>query len=611
MACMLRSFYIVITLFFCVSLSFSQEKKTEVDSTLLGYKKIESLSKKNNLTKQLHRLIFKSTTVGNSKKIVVQNGPNYSLYDGKIIRKVTIQTLDPFGYSESDTAKKPKYFSEKAGNILHIKTKNFAIRNTLLFKENQIFNSSKIEETERLIRSQRFVRRVSIQPENSSESNDSVDITVTVLDSWSLIPNASITTSKAGYELLERNFIGSGHSWDNRYQHDLDDKRRAFSSRYIIPTIKNTYIQTTLNYQMDLNKDYVKYIQIERNFFSPLTRWAGGLLLENRLFKDSLSDMNSNFELQTFKYGTIDSWGGHSFPVFQNNADYKNSTNLIATLRYFKRNYERRISQDFDPFDFYTNETFWLSGIGISSRKFVKDEYIFNYGITEDVPIGKYYGITTGVQHKNSNSRMYVGARATLGDYFKWGYFSTNYEYGTFFNNGKNEQSAFVAQLYYFTPLYEPGEWKIRQFFKSNMIFGGHRLDIKGDQLSINESNGIIGFNDSKLFGDKKMVFSFQTQSYSPWQWAGFRFNPFFNYSLAFIGNSENGFNKSQGFSKIGLGVLLSNDYLVFSSFQFSIAFYPKIPNEGVNIFKMNNFSTSDFGYLDFEINEPRTVIYN
>lgn len=608
---MLGRILLLTSLFFCVSISFSQEKKTETDSILLGYQKIETVSKKNKLTRQLHRLIFKSTAVTKTKKKPSQNETDYTLYDGKIIRKVTIQTLDPFGYSESDTAKKPKYFSEKAGNILHIKTKNFAIRNTLLFKENQIFNSSKIEETERLIRSQRFVRRVSIQPENSSESNDSVDITITVLDSWSLIPNASITTSKAGYELLERNFIGSGHSWDNRYQHDLDDKRRAFSSRYIIPTIKNTYIQTTLNYQMDLNKDYVKYIQIERNFFSPLTRWAGGLLLENRLFKDSLSDMNSNFELQTFKYGTIDSWGGHSFPVFQNNADYKNSTNLIATLRYFKRNYERRISQDFDPFDFYTNETFWLSGIGISSRKFVKDEYIFNYGITEDVPIGKYYGITTGVQHKNSNSRMYVGARATLGNYFKWGYFSTNYEYGTFFNNGKNEQSAFVAQLYYFTPLYEPGEWKIRQFFKSNMIFGGHRLDIKGDQLSINESNGIIGFNDSKLFGDKKMVFSFQTQSYSPWQWAGFRFNPFFNYSLAFIGNSENGFNKSQGFSKIGLGVLLSNDYLVFSSFQFSIAFYPKIPNEGENIFKMNNFSTSDFGYLDFEINEPRTVIYN
>lgn len=602
---------LLIFLFFCFTFSFSQEKKTETDSTLLGYQKIEELSKKSKFTSQLHRLIFKSTNINsNHKNKSSSNKLLYGLYEGKIIRSITIQTLDPFGFSETDSTKNPKHFSSKAGNIVHIKTKKFAIRNTLLIKENEPFDSLKIKETERLIRSQRFVRRVAIRTENSTHSADSVDVFITVLDSWSLIPNASITSSKAGYELLERNFLGSGHSWDNRYQHDLDDKRRAFSTRYIIPNIKNTYIQTTLNYQMDLNKDYIKYIQIERNFFSPLTRWAGGLLLENRYLKDSLTDNTGTYALQTFNYGTIDAWGGHSLQVFKG-IEKDRSTNLITTLRYYKRNYERAISQAYDPLDFYTNETFWLTGIGISSRKFVKDQFIFNYNITEDVPIGKYYGITAGIQDKNNTNRFYVGAKATLGDYFKWGYFSTNYEYGTFFNNGKNEQSAFVAQLNYFTPLFEPGEWKIRQFFKSNMIFGGHRIDIKGDQLSINESNGIIGFNDAKLFGNKKMVFSFQTQSYSPWEWAGFRFNPFFNYTLAFIGDSDNGFSKSQGFSKIGLGVLLSNDYLVFSSFQFSIAFYPKIPNEGENIFKTNNFSTSDFGYLDFEINKPRTVIYN
>jgi hypothetical protein len=362
---------------------------------------------------------------------------------------------------------------------------------------------------------------------------------------------------------------------------------------------------------MDLNKDYIKYISVERNFFSPLTRWAAGLLLENRFLKDSLPDNSGNFAQQTFKYGTIDVWGGHSFAIYAATTKNDQVTNLITTLRYFKRNYDRMISEDYDPYAFYTNEAFWLTGIGISSRKFIKDEYIFNYGITEDVPIGKYYGITAGIQEKNSTTRMYLGARATLGDYFKWGYFSTNYEYGTFFNNGKNEQSAFFAELYYFSPLFDPGKWKIRQFFKSTMVFGGHRINVKGDQLSINESNGIIGFNDSKLFGTQKMVFSFQTQTYSPWEWAGFRFNPFFNYTLAFIGDSENGFSNSPGYSKIGLGVLLSNDYLVFSSFQLSFAYYPKIPNEGTNIIRTNNFSTSDFGYLDFEINKPRTVIFN
>jgi hypothetical protein len=108
----------------------------------------------------------------------------------------------------------------------------------------------------------------------------------------------------------------------------------------------------------------------------------------------------------------------------------------------------------------------------------------------------------------------------------------------------------------------------------------------------------------------KFKLFSFQTQTYSPWNVAGFRFSPFFNYSLAFLGNAEHDFNKSQGYSKIGAGFIITNDYLVFNSFQLSLAFYPKIPTQGENIFQSNTFRTSDFGYLDFEDFKPRTVLY-
>ncbi len=326
--------------------------------------------------------------------------------------------------------------------------------------------------------------------------------------------------------------------------------------------------------------------------------------------RDSLPDLNQVYKLQTFKFNTIDIWGGHSFDITRESNVNERSTNFVTTLRYLKINYLEDISSDFDPIDFYTNESFWLSGIGISSRKFVQEKFVFNYDIVEDIPIGKYYGITVGNQLKNFDNRWYVGARATFGNYFKWGYLSTNYEYGTFFRDQKNEQSAFVAQINYFTPLMEFGRWKLRQFFKTDLVFGGHRLDIQGDKISINEANGISGFNDPKFLGTKKMLFSFQTQSYSPWDWAGFRFSPFFNFSMAFLGNTEYDFQKSKGYAKLGMGVLITNDYLVFSSFQISFAYYPSIPNDGDNLFKSNTFKSDDFGYLDFEINKPRTVLY-
>ncbi|MBC8882854.1 hypothetical protein H9X57_04105 [Flavobacterium piscinae] len=159
--------------------------------------------------------------------------------------------------------------------------------------------------------------------------------------------------------------------------------------------------------------------------------------MENRLRKDSLPSSSFQYSLQTFKYNTIDLWAGHSFRIKSDEFNDRKNTNLVTTLRYYKVNYLKDIASEFDAVDFFSSESFWLTGIGLSSRKFVQDEYVFNFAIAEDIPIGKYYGITGGVQNKNFENRLYFGIKATLGNYFKWGYFSTNYEYGSFFKDKK------------------------------------------------------------------------------------------------------------------------------------------------------------------------------
>ena len=324
--------------------------------------------------------------------------------------------------------------------------------------------------------------------------------------------------------------------WDDRdFKVALHGIQKVLEPNRINRTEPNFIIRQGVSYQIDLENNYSKSVRVERRFFSPFTRWAGGVFMENRLQRDSLPTISSEYSLQTFKYNTIDLWAGHSFRIKSDEFNDIKNTNLVTTLRYYKVNYLEDISSEFDAIDFFSNESFWLTGIGLSSRKFVQDEYVFNFAIAEDIPIGKYYGITGGIQHKIFENRLYFGAKATFGNYFKWGYFSTNYEYGSFFKDNKSQQSAFALQINYFTPLIELGKWKVRQFFKSDVIIGSHRLESVGDRISINESNGINGFNDPKFLGTRKMLFSFQSQSYSPWQWAGFRFSPFLNYSLAFL----------------------------------------------------------------------------
>jgi len=104
------------------------------------------------------------------------------------------------------------------------------------------------------------------------------------------------------------------------------------------------------------------------------------------------------------------------------------------------------------------------------------------------------------------------------------------------------------------------------------------------------------------------MLLTLQTQSYAPWNFIGFRFGPYFNFSLGMLGNESTGFKNSKLYSQIGFGVLINNLNLVMNTFQISIAFYPSIPGIGNNIFKINSLKTTDFGFNDFEIGKPVTV---
>jgi len=597
------------------------EKK---DTTL--YKNIEKFSEKSKFGRLLHKAIFERTSTKNSNPIRRPKNREYKKYEGKTIRRIEIQTLDPFGYSVTDTAQKPKNWAEDVGNKLHLKSKEFAIRNLTLLKKNTPLDSLLVRETERLIRNQRFVSQVYITVKLTARKSDSVDVTVRVLDSWSIIPKLSVSPNRSTFELIDRNILGTGSEFSNRFVTESASGKTAFATKLVVPTIKNSYIRTTIQYRKELDDSYGKSINVDRRFFSAFTKWAGGIYIDQQFKIDSLQNTEGNFALQNFKYNSQDFWAGRAFRIFKGNRETDRTTNLILATRFLHTGYDQTPTIAYDPIHFYSGENFMLAGFGISSRQFVEDQFLFNYGIIEDVPIGKIYNITAGYQQKNNQGRLYLGGRASFGNYFKFGYLSTNFEYGTFFNDKKLEQSAFSFQANYFTNLITiANKWKMRQFVKPQVVLGWNRFDIKGDNISINESSSFLGENgagfqgnnsfgirgyDTEKFGTKKVVLSLQTQFYSPWDLWGFRLNPYFNFTAALLGNEKRGLTKSPLYSSIVVGLIVSNDYLVFNSFQFSLAYYPSIPGQGTNIFNTNSFETTDFGFQDFELGKPRTVLF-
>ena len=160
----------------------------------------------------------------------------------------------------------------------------------------------------------------------------------------------------------------------------------------------------------------------------------------------------------------------------------------------------------------------------------------------------------------------------------------------------------------YNTKLFEIGDWNFRQFIKSSLTLGIRRL--ANENLSLNDGYGISGFNSSGIAGTHRFLCTVQTQSYAPGNILGFQFGPYLLLSFGMLGNESTGFRSSRVYSQLGIGTLIRNKFLIISTFQLSFSFYPMIPGDGNNVFKINSFKTNDFGFLDFDIGKPGMVLF-
>ena len=605
-------------LFFCGVCCWNAlaQQKDSVSQTEVQLQKIEDFSKKGKLTRQLHKLLFKkkASNVNTNIQAVKQQDIDYNFekFQGKIIRNIHIQTYDPFGYSISDSTRVPKKQVEIIGNKLHLKTKKFTVRSLLLFKRNQQLDSLKLKESERLLRSQRFIRRVSVKPEEISESSDSVDVYIKVLDSWSWYPNGSLSTSSARASLTTNNFAGLGHYFSNQYRTRFKEGKHAFRTQYQVNNIAQSYINAGIYYNLDLLENYTKQFYVNRSFYSPLARWAGGFTMYQSFVRDSVPNLENIRRNSNFKSNNFDTWIGHSTPLYYRyNNVHKVQTNLITSIRYFSRNYTEHPTAEYDPYNFFSDQQLYLATVGMASVNYVQDKYIFYSDIIEDIAVGKTFMLTVGTQRKNKINRTYVGAQFALGKYTRHGYFGGSVQWGTFINNKDFEEGVFRAEGLYFSKLYQLGKWKFRHFFNPEIVIGFNRWDYAMDKISLNGTYGIDGFDSYELRGTKKVLFNLQLQSYAPTEFLGFRFSPFLSTSIGFMGDIQNTFVTKEMYSKIGLGVVISNDYLVFNNFQLSIAFYPSIPGNGRNILKTNNLRNTNFGLQQFDYGKPTLVPFN
>ena len=611
-----------------------EQDSLNIERDSINYRAIETYSQKSKLTRFLHHLIFKTVNPKTEQKVTkskIRKTKPYRKAEGKMVRGIYITTLDPFGYNIQDTSIHPAAFPVRAANNIHIKTQPAIIRNLLLFKQNERYDSLLVNESMRLIRSQKYIRDVFIYSLPTSKKGDSVDVYIRVSDIWSLIPALSWSESTMRMGLTDNNFIGMGSRLHAEMERNRYENYNVTRISYLIPNIRRSYISlniqnlfpgnndmvknyefqrayyspvtSDLQYVFSENKDIVRGIELKRLFYSPVAKWAGGIFLgqmilpQSYIFQDTIRFLSSRTNIQDY-------WGAKSWQLFKGDWSNGRITSLILSGRILITRYPGRLPEAIKA-NVFRNESSYFSGIGITSRNYVQDKYIFNFGKVEDIPVGRSLGMTIGVNSQETN-RIYLGLNVSWGDYYRFGYLTTHLEYGTFKGQKGFQQGVFTGRINYFTRLLSLGNWKIRQFVRPTLIFGINRLQT--DNLTFSES--MKGFEDLEYSATQMMVLTLQTQSYSPINLWGFNFGPYIFTSLGMLGNETSGFSKSHLYSLFGFGVLIKNNYLTFNIFQISVTFYPYVPGRGYNIFKTNAYKTSDYGFRDFEISKPGIVNY-
>ncbi len=134
-----------------------------------------------------------------------------------------------------------------------------------------------------------------------AENSDSVDVFIRELDRWSIMPAGSFSTVKMLVSLTDNNFLGSGHQFQNTFSGNFTTGINSFNTDYFIPNIRNTYINAKLHYGFDDNRNFTRGLAVDRPFFSPLAKWAAGVIILSQFKEDTLNAINPAFVPYKFK----------------------------------------------------------------------------------------------------------------------------------------------------------------------------------------------------------------------------------------------------------------------------------------------------------------------
>ncbi|MDC0357703.1 BamA/TamA family outer membrane protein [Oligoflexia bacterium] len=185
-------------------------------------------------------ILLASTAVDLAAEANTGNGANQTdALNGKIIRMIEIEIRDIF--------ERPTNFIYRSANTLKISTRAKVVVRELLFKEGDAYDDFAIRESERNLRTLRYLRDIKI---SATPAGEYVDLLVSVRDTWTLIPQLSFSsgtgqTRRSG-GISESDLFGYGNRLEVLYGED--DQRESIQAVYDSRRVLGTHNELLLGF---------------------------------------------------------------------------------------------------------------------------------------------------------------------------------------------------------------------------------------------------------------------------------------------------------------------------------------------------------------------------
>jgi outer membrane protein assembly factor BamA len=426
--------------------------------------------------------------------------------DAAIIGEVILRRSNIFDLSDPDEDKS----LYRLANRLHVVTREPVLAEQLLFRPGDVYSQRVIEESERILRSRKYLYDADIRPLRTQDGV--VDVEVTTRDIWSLLPELSY--SRSGGEdkwvigMEESNLLGRGQLLGVAYADDVD--RTSRSIQFADHHIGQSWVSLAALYS-DNSDGESRAVSIVRPFYALDSTWAAGGSLTG---DDRRSTLYS---------------GGDEAAEYRHERDY--ASLWRGWSRGMKNHLARRWTAGwvFDDNDFSEVPDPTLPAVLPDDRKLVypfvgfelvEDEYVTSsnhdqISRTEDFLMGRRVTASLGWSDESlgaSHDALIVAASASrgLGDIEATALLlaldaSSRFESG----HSQNAQLTASARFYH----RQSGR---RLFFASLHGTAGHALDVDNPVI-VGGKTGLRGYPLNYQSGDSSVVMTVEQRFFTDW----------------------------------------------------------------------------------------------